>query len=78
VAIRRRSLALHIIEDRERAGRALVTLSVTDLDRTLAEINERGIGSGAVETVGDAGRKPIIIDPDGNSLSFIEVVAPPH
>lgn len=69
---------LYIIEDRERAGRTLVTLCVADLDRTLAEINGRGISSGSVEIVGDSGRKSVIIDPDGNSLSFIEVVAPPH
>ncbi len=69
---------LYIIEDRERAGHALVTLCVADLDRALAEINERGIGSGAVETVGDSGRKSVVVDPDGNALSFIEIAAPPH
>jgi hypothetical protein len=67
---------LYIIEDRERAGRTLVTLCVADLDRALAEIDERGISSGSVETVGASGRKSVIVDPDGNSLSFIEVVAP--
>jgi predicted enzyme related to lactoylglutathione lyase len=69
---------LYLIMDRERAGRTLVTLCVADLDRTLREINGRGIGSGSVETIGDSGRKSVIIDPDGNSVSFIEVTARPH
>jgi hypothetical protein len=43
------------------------------LDSALSELRGRGISTGPVETVGDEGRKAVDIDPDGNSLSFIEV-----
>lgn len=66
---------LYVIRDEQRAGRSVVTLCVTDLDRTLAEIGDRGITSGPVEMIGDSGRKAVITDVDGNSVSFIEVKA---
>ena len=58
---------LYIIRDEQRAGRALVTLCVSDLDQTLADISDRGITSGPVEVIGDAGRKAVITDSEGNS-----------
>ncbi len=64
---------LYVVGDRERAGHALVTLSVADLDKTIAEIAARGITGGPAEYVGDAGRKASFTDTDGNSLAFIEV-----
>jgi predicted enzyme related to lactoylglutathione lyase len=64
---------LYVIEDAERAGRALVTLCVSNLDQALADIEARGITSAAIELVGDAGRKAELTDPDGNSINFIEV-----
>jgi predicted enzyme related to lactoylglutathione lyase len=66
---------LYVIGDQERAGRALVTLCVTDLDQTVADIAGRGIACGAIELVGDAGRKATFTDADGNSLAFIEVAS---
>jgi predicted enzyme related to lactoylglutathione lyase len=65
-------------EDPERVGRALTTLCVADLQQTLAEMEERGIRSGPVKIVGDSGRKAVIVDPDGNILSFIEVLDSPR
>lgn len=66
---------LYVVADPERAGRALVALSVPDLDQTVAEIGGRGIASGPVEIIGEAGRKAPFTDADGNVLSFIEVTA---
>jgi predicted enzyme related to lactoylglutathione lyase len=66
---------LYVLSDPERAGHALVALSVPDLDKALADIAGRGITSGPVEFVGDAGRKAVFTDADGNSLAFIEVAA---
>jgi predicted enzyme related to lactoylglutathione lyase len=64
---------LYVILDRNRAGTAVVTLSVGDLDSMSARIAARGIRTESFETVGDAGRKATFRDADGNVLSFVEV-----
>ncbi|HUC38239.1 MAG TPA: VOC family protein [Acidimicrobiales bacterium] len=64
---------LYVIEDPERAGRTLVTISVTDLDQFVADLASRGISAGPVEAVGDAGRKASVADADGNVISWIQV-----
>ncbi|HEY2215320.1 MAG TPA: hypothetical protein VGH31_09710 [Acidimicrobiales bacterium] len=64
---------LYVIEDAERAGHTLVSLCVSDLDQTLDDLKLRGVESGPVVAVGDAGRKATIQDADGNSMIFIEV-----
>ena len=64
---------LYVVRNGERAGKALVTLSVGDLEEAVAAIAARGVGPAPIETVGDAGRKATFSDPDGNLLSFIEV-----
>jgi predicted enzyme related to lactoylglutathione lyase len=66
---------LYVLSDQDRAGHALVTLSVTNLDKTIADIAARGITGGPTEFVGNAGRKALFTDADGNSLAFIEVAA---
>lgn len=64
---------LYVVRDEKRAGHALVALRVTDLDQTLADLADRGISGGEVEAVGGSGRRAVIIDADGNAISFIEV-----
>jgi predicted enzyme related to lactoylglutathione lyase len=64
---------LYVVGDRKRAGHALVTLSVADLDMTIADIAGRGITGRPIEFVGDSARKASFTDTDGNSLAFIEV-----
>jgi len=64
---------LYVIEDPERAGRTVVTISVDNLDQFVADLTGRGIGAGPSEAVGDAGRKANVVDADGNVLSWIEV-----
>jgi predicted enzyme related to lactoylglutathione lyase len=68
---------LYVLADRERSGHALVTLSVADLDQTIADIASRGIPAGPAEHVGGAGRKATFTDADGNSIAFIEVTSRP-
>ncbi|MFL5797642.1 MAG: VOC family protein [Actinomycetota bacterium] len=46
---------------------------VADLDATVAELAGRGIVAGPIEPQGDASRKSIVVDPDGNTLALIEV-----
>ena len=66
---------LYVLRDEKRAGHALVTLCVADLDRTVADIAARGITGGPAETVGDAGQKVTFTDAEGNTVSFIQVTA---
>lgn len=49
---------LYVIEDPERAGRTLVTISVTDLEQFVAELGGRGINGWPIEAVGDADARP--------------------
>jgi predicted enzyme related to lactoylglutathione lyase len=66
---------LYVISDKKKAGHSLVTLAVSDLDKTVAEIGGRGIVGGPVEIIGSAGRKASFADADGNTISLIEVTA---
>jgi len=64
---------LYVVVDAARAGHGLASLSVADLDATLAELGSRGVVPIRTEVVGDAGRKATVLDPDGNSVAIIEV-----
>ena len=61
----------YVIEELEKAGDSLVTISVTDLVREVAELETRGLSLGAIESVGDAARKASTTDPDGNSIALV-------
>ncbi len=65
---------LYVIEDHERAGQTVVTISVSDLDQLVSELASRGgVSAGSIEAVGDAGRKPSVVDANGNVISWIQV-----
>jgi predicted enzyme related to lactoylglutathione lyase len=64
---------LYVVEDAGRAGRGLVAIAVPDLDEAVADLRARGIGSGPITPEGDAARKSVATDPEGNSVAFIEV-----
>jgi hypothetical protein len=66
---------LYVVVDPQRAGRALVALSVPDLDAALADLAARGIEPSRVEQVGASERKATVVDADGNSVALIEVRA---
>jgi len=65
---------LYLVRDSSRAGRALVTVAVPDLDRALAEIAGRGLARPSVETIEGAGRKAPVVAPEGNTINLIEVL----
>jgi predicted enzyme related to lactoylglutathione lyase len=67
---------LYVLRDPERAGRSIVTLSVTDLDDAVAEAASRGIAVAPIEAVGTAGRRAGYTDPDGNRIALVEVNQP--
>ena len=61
---------LYIEELPERAGHALHTVFVDDLDERIDSISSRGIELASRETYGNGVRKVIYRDPDGNEVSF--------
>lgn len=61
---------LYVLRDAGRAGKAIVTLLVDDLDERLAAIAARDIEPGPVETVAGSVRKTWITDPDGNRVQL--------
>ena len=66
---------VYIVADPERAGSAFNTVLVSDLDSFLADMKDRGIAAGAVETIGRSVRQTIIADPDGNRLKVGQPMA---
>ena len=65
---------IYVVADRGRAGSALNTLLVEDLDRFLADLAERDIEAGRIETMGNGVRVAVVTDPDVNR---IQVGQPP-
>ena len=59
---------IYVVADSERAGKGLLTLMVDDLDRHVAELRERGIAVGAIETQPGRYRKVDITDSEGNKI----------
>ena len=58
---------LYIVADPERAGRALVTLLVDDLD---AWVERLGISTEEIEEIPGAVRRTTLVDPDGNRVQL--------
>jgi hypothetical protein len=61
---------LYIVEDTKRAGRAIHTVFVDDLDGRIADIASRGIEPDDRETYPGKARKAVYRDADGNEISF--------
>jgi hypothetical protein len=63
---------IYVVEDAERAGRALVTVLVEDLDA----ITRDDLVTGPIETVPGKFRRVVVTDVEGNRISFGESLAP--
>ena len=63
--------AIYVVEDPERAGNGLLTLAVDDLDALRARLREAGLPFVEV-AAGDAPRRLVVTDPDGNTLTYFE------
>jgi glyoxylase I family protein len=63
---------IYLVADAARAGTALLTLLVDDLEAHVGELAERGLATGTVETVPGVVRTAVIADPDGNTMTFGE------
>ena len=62
--------SIYIVEDPERAGHAIQTIFVDDLDTLVAEIAGRGIEPAKQETYSNGVRKATYCDTDGNEVGF--------
>jgi predicted enzyme related to lactoylglutathione lyase len=63
---------IYVVGDTNRAGNALLTLLVDNLEDHVAELTERGLATGATDTVPGVVRKAVMIDPEGNRITFGE------
>ncbi len=61
---------LYVVEDAERAGRAIHTLFASDLEATTAAISARGIEPDRSETYENGVRKVTYRDAEGNEIGF--------
>jgi predicted enzyme related to lactoylglutathione lyase len=64
---------LYIVLEAARAGNSTVSMAVSDIEAATSELAQRGISSGPTERQGAAGRKSVVLDPDGNSIVILEV-----
>ncbi len=62
--------SLYIEEDPHRAGGALITVFVDDLDALITEIGSRGLQPAERETYSNGVRKATYRDDDGNEIGF--------
>jgi predicted enzyme related to lactoylglutathione lyase len=61
---------IYVVGDTTRAGKALLTLLVDDLEDYVAELGERGLATSAIDTVPGLYRKAVMTDPEGNLISI--------
>jgi hypothetical protein len=60
------------VGDADRAGKALLTLLVDNLDEHVAALAGRGLAPDETETLSNAGRKAAFVDPEGNKITFAQ------
>ena len=64
---------LYIVRDPDHAGHGIAAVAVADIEEATTQLAGRGIATGPIQREGDSARKTITQDPDGNTLSIIEV-----
>jgi catechol 2,3-dioxygenase-like lactoylglutathione lyase family enzyme len=67
---------VYVVADAERAGGALLTILVDDLDAVVAAMGDRGLEPTKRETYSNGVRKITYHDPDGNEIGFGGVPLP--
>lgn len=61
--------AIYVVQDPARAGRGLLTLALDDLDAHERRLREAGLEFAEL-SAGDAPRRLVVTDMDGNTLTF--------
>ena len=64
---------LYIVLNAPHAGTGTVAIAVPDIEAETSALARRGIQTGPINNEGEAGRKSIVLDPDGNSIAILEV-----
>jgi predicted enzyme related to lactoylglutathione lyase len=64
---------IYVVTDPGRAGAALLTLIVDDLDGYIEGLADRGLPVGPIDTIAGAVRKTTLTDPDGNTITLGQV-----
>lgn len=64
---------MYIVRDADQAGNSIVAMAVSDIEEATSALAARGVTTGPIEREGDAGRKAVALDPDGNSIAILEV-----
>jgi catechol 2,3-dioxygenase-like lactoylglutathione lyase family enzyme len=64
---------VYIVRDTEHAGNSIVAMAVSDIEEAASALEARDVATGLIEREGEAGRKALVRDPDGNSIAIIEV-----
>ncbi len=67
--------AIQLVRDQERGGAALLTLGVDDLEVHIADLAARGLAAGTI-TTGVMARIATVTDPEGNTITFAELLSP--
>jgi catechol 2,3-dioxygenase-like lactoylglutathione lyase family enzyme len=63
---------VYVVGDAECAGHGLFAFLVDDLERQVAELTQRGLATGEIETVPGSARKVVLHDPEGNKITVGE------
>lgn len=65
---------VYLVEDHARAGSALLTLIVEDLELAVVALREQGIAHDPIETIPNAVRRTIVSDLDRNRIQLGQVL----
>jgi catechol 2,3-dioxygenase-like lactoylglutathione lyase family enzyme len=63
---------VYVVLDPERAGTALLTVMVDDLDEFLIALGSRGVAAGPIGSPGPDTRSAFVRDPDGTPIQIAE------
>ncbi len=63
---------VYVAADAERAGRALLTILVDDLDDQVAQLAARGLPVGPIDVIAGSVRRVVLADPEGNRITFAQ------
>jgi catechol 2,3-dioxygenase-like lactoylglutathione lyase family enzyme len=64
--------SVYVVRDAERAGKALVTLAVRDLEHLMAELAARDVPDRAIQQTPGPMLRLIVTDAEGNRVTFFE------
>lgn len=63
--------AIYVVQDSQRAGNGLLTVAVDDLNAYEKQLRQAGLAFDE-QVAGQAPRRLLVRDPDGNTLAFFE------